>query len=134
MIQGGDMWSASRAVGGKGRAPVAAGRELQDAVKEVLAATSSCWFGKTAREQGEEKEEVSGPTPRRLLHSSRRLRLRRYLQDPGTVGSKGQIPHSFCFGAVGWQIPVNPAFMPWKRWAFTGARNLALAGPFPRMR
>lgn len=50
-------------------------------------------FSKTTRTEAEEKEEMSGPTPRRLLgFVTRRLRLRRYLEDPGDGRPQPQIP------------------------------------------
>jgi len=75
---------------------------------------------------------VSGPTPRRLLHFvTRRLRLRRYLQDRETVGSKGSSA-SFCFGAC-WlgQILRQSSFHAVEALVrFTGAPESCSRGPF----
>jgi len=53
------MWGAhSRAVAEKVERRVAAGRELQDAVKEVFSGQRpAVGFGKTAREQGKKRKK-----------------------------------------------------------------------------
>jgi len=76
---------------------------------------------------------VSGPTPRRLLHFvTRRLRLRRYLEDPGDGRQQGQIPAQLLlWGLLVGQILRQSSFHAVEALVRSPARrNLALAGPF----
>ncbi len=76
---------------------------------------------------------MSGPTPRRLLHFvTRRLRLRRYLQDPGDGRQQGQIPAQLLlWGLLVGQILRQSSFHAVEALVRSPARrNLALAGPF----
>jgi len=73
---------------------VRAGREFQDAVREVLAANAQLLVlaKKQEQQQKKKKEENEWSTPRRLWnYVTRRLRLRSYFQDPG---DGRQQPHS----------------------------------------
>jgi len=80
----------------------------------------------------EEKEEVSGPTPRRLLHFvTRRLRLRRYFRIRETVPAR-QIPAQLLLWAVVGKSSVNPLSCRGSAGAFTGAPESCSRGPFPR--
>jgi hypothetical protein len=76
---------------------------------------------------------MSGPTPRRLLHFvTRRLRLRRYLRDPGDGRPQPQIPAKFLLWAllVG-QILRQYSFHALEALVRSPARrNLALSSPF----
>lgn len=76
---------------------------------------------------------MSGPTPRRLLHFvTRRLRLRRYLEDPGDGRQQGQIPAQLLlWGLLVGQILRQCSFHAVEALVRSPARrNLALAGPF----
>lgn len=76
---------------------------------------------------------MSGPTPRRLLHFvTRRLRLRRYLRDPGDGRPQPQIPAKLLLWALllG-QILRQHSFHALEALVRSAARrNLALSAPF----
>src|SRR6516225_4699305 len=69
-------------------------REFREAVREVLAANAQVFSaGTQGRERAKKNnEEMRSPTPRHLRHFvTRRLRLRRYLRNPGDGRRKPQI-------------------------------------------
>lgn len=76
---------------------------------------------------------MSGPTPRRLLHFvTRRLRLRRYLRDPGDGRPQPQIPAKLLL----WALLVGQVLRQYSFHALEALvrsparRNLALSAPF----
>jgi len=73
---------------------VAAGREFQDAVREVLAANAQLLV--LARQQRKKKKEeapLKSPTPRRLWkYISQHLHLAAYFRSPGDGRSSHKIP------------------------------------------
>ncbi len=76
---------------------------------------------------------MSGPTPRRLLHFvTRRLRLRRYLEDPGDGRRQGQIPAQLLlWGLLVGQILRQFSFHAVEALVSSPARrNLALSAGF----
>ena len=96
------------------RRRVKAGREFQDAVREVLAANAQL----LVLERKKLKEKMNRSTPRHLLHFvTRRLRLRQYLKDPGDGRQQPQIPAQ----ALLWALLIgkfsgSPVFMRSRRW------------------
>jgi hypothetical protein len=73
------------------RRRVEAGREFQDAVREVLAANAQLLV--LARQQRKRKGAVKGPSPRALWkYATRRLRLAAYFRAPEDGRSRPQIP------------------------------------------
>src|SRR6516225_609303 len=89
-------------MGRRGRAP--GGRRAEVPGSRSRGAGGQCpavAVGPPAREEGQEKEEMSGPTPRRLLYFvTRCLRLRRYLRDPGDGRPQPQIPTQLLLWAL----------------------------------
>src|SRR6516165_5845653 len=90
-------------------------------------------LGKTTRAKAKEKEEMSGPTPRRLLHFvTRRLGLRHYLENPGDGRRQPQIPAQLLlWGLLVGQILRQFSFHALEALVRSPARrNLALSAGF----
>ena len=73
---------------------VAAGREFQDAVREVLAANAQLLvLARQQRKKKKEKTPLNSPTPRRLWkYVSEHLHLAAYFRSPGDGRGSPQIP------------------------------------------
>ena len=113
------------------RRRVKAGREFQDAVREVLAANAQLLVLASARSLRKRKNERS--TPRHLLHFvTRRLRLRRYLKNPGDGRQQPQIPaQALLWALLIGQILRQSSFHAVEALARSSARRtLSIATPF----